>query len=138
MALNFLGIVSALTAFLGIWLGHVAVRLIEARSDDLRIPMFGTGLLGVGGISLSLLMNSSYLTAICGILGVVFIWDTLELYRQENRVKQGHAPANLDNPRHARILADHPPASVVDWLNRNPRGRAYTAEEIEIIAKGTK
>ena len=39
MNLNYLGITAAVTAFLTIWIGHVAVRKVEAESLNIKTPM---------------------------------------------------------------------------------------------------
>ena len=39
MEINTLGLVAAVTAFLTIWIGHVAVRKVEAEARDIRLPM---------------------------------------------------------------------------------------------------
>jgi len=77
-------------------------------------------------------------SAVCGILGITLLWDSLEFYRQQNRIRGGHAPANPHNPRHAHILATHPTATTVDWLERNPRGIPYSSEELREIRDGTE
>jgi len=68
-----------------------------------------------------------------GILGVTLLWDALEFYRQQRRIQRGHAPANPNNPRHARILAEFTSATTIDWLDRDPRGSAYTPAELASI-----
>lgn len=138
MQLNYLGLVSALAAFLNIWWGHVAVRKIESVALRLWPPMLIFIVLGIGAETVAVLSDNVYLSAAFGIAGVVFLWDAFEFHRQQKRVKRGHAPANPDNPRHARILADHSTASFIDWLDRDPRGRAYAAEELAEIGKGAK
>ena len=133
MNLNWIGLAAALSAFFGIWFGHVAVRKIEFVVRDIRIPAL---IALAGGLVLeaaSLAAGDLAVSASLGILGVTLLWDALEFRRQQNRVKHGHAPANPDNPRHARILAEHPEATVFDWLARSPRGRAYSTEELRAI-----
>jgi hypothetical protein len=120
MELNFTGLAAALAAFLGIWWGHVAVRKIEARAADIRPAMALAILLGLGLWAGALLTESMPLSAALGILGVTLLWDGYEFRRQEKRVKTGHAPANPNNPRHARILAAYPSATTIDLLNRDP------------------
>jgi len=44
---------------------------------------------------------------------MIFLWDAFEFYRQHYRIQSGHAPANPDNPRHARILAGISSAAFV-------------------------
>jgi hypothetical protein len=133
MQLNLIGLVSAMAAFLSIWWSHVAVRKIEAVSQRLWPPMLGAMLLGFVVLSFSVRSVNPYLTAVLGITGVVFLWDAFEFYRQAERVKQGRAPANPRNPRHNRILTKHPEATVIDWLDRDPRGRPYSEAELEAI-----
>ena len=61
-----------------------------------------------------------------GILGVTLLWDSFEFWRQQKRVIKGHAPANPDNPRHARILAENPslPPSTCSTGIRSVAGQA--------------
>jgi len=47
---------------------------------------------------------------------------------------KGHAPANPSNPRHARILEEHPLATAVDLLKRDPIGREVSIEEATKLA----
>jgi hypothetical protein len=138
MAMNVIGLVSALAAFLSIWLGHVGVRKIEASSAQLWPPILGAILLGIFFEFIAARIDNILLSAACGIVGVVFLWDAFEFYRQEKRIKKGHAPANPNNPRHARILAAYPEATTFDWLNRKPRGQAYTAKELRAMKRETK
>lgn len=102
--MNSIGIVAALTAFLGIWIGHVAVRKIEFTSSVLELPMAIFLLAGAGLEYLSLISHGSTLSAVFGISGIILLWDALELLRQQRRVRRGHAPSNPANPRHMRIL----------------------------------
>ncbi len=52
-------------------------------------------------------------------LGITALFDALEFRRQFRRVKQGHAPANPNNPRHAPWLAEGK-ATTADLLKREP------------------
>jgi hypothetical protein len=121
--MNWLGVVAALTAFLSIWAGHVAVRKIEFSSPTIWIP---TLIFAIGGIVvefISLSTSTRLLSAAYGIFGITLLWDALEFTRQQNRIKKGHAPANPNNPRHTSILADanfH--ATTLDLLKRGPTG----------------
>lgn len=130
MAINLTGLAAALATFLGVWLGHVAVRKVEASAVNLRGPRWVCIVLGLGLEGGAVLAGSAPVAAALGILGVTLLWDAFELQRQERRVRIGHAPANPANPRHARLLAQHSGATTFDWLNRNPRGRAYTPAEL--------
>jgi hypothetical protein len=135
---NFIGLTAAAASFLGIWLGHVSVRKFEREVERLWIPCV---LALVSGSTLEIVSfrtSSLMLSTICGILGVTLLWDSLEFYRQQDRIKAGHAPANSHNPRHMRILADHPAATTLDWLDRDPRGVPFSAEELRVIKDGAK
>lgn len=127
--MNPIGLVAALSTFLGIWWGHVGVRAIERRSTHLWKPILGALALGLTLEAVSLLTPNRLLSTAAGILGVTLLWDALEFVRQEKRVRHGHAPANPNNPRHARILAQHPTATTLDLLARDPIGRPVSPEE---------
>lgn len=134
MDINWLGLASASATFLGVWIGHVSVRKIEREVERIWIPSTVVLLFGLELLLASFLTSNLILATICGILGVTLLWDALELaVRQPNRIKHGHAPANPNNPRHAKILAAYPNATTVDWLDRDPRGFPYTKEEIASI-----
>jgi hypothetical protein len=130
MELNLTGLSAALATFFGIWGGHVAVRKFEANLTDLRPAMGICVLLGFGMWTGALLSDSMPVSAGLGILGMTLLWDAFEFYRQEKRIKTGHAPANPNNPRHKRILAEYPSATTTDWLDRHPRGAAYLPGEL--------
>lgn len=115
--MNTIGLIVAVAVFLGIWLGHVAVRKIEYLLPNLWLP-FGLFLAGAGLLVwLSLKAASASGSAVLGVLGLLFFWDAVELLRQQKRVKIGHAPANPSNPRHAQILQQYPAATTVDPLH---------------------
>ena len=136
MDFNLTGLAAALATFLGIWWGHVTVRVLEARLADIRPVMVIAVLLGLGMWTGALLTDWMPLSAALGIFGVTLLWDGYEFYRQEKRVKLGHAPANPRNPRHARILAKYPSATTLDLLNRVPLGRTVDAEEaVRLVAE---
>jgi uncharacterized membrane protein YfcA len=129
MEINLTGLAAALATFLGIWWGHVAVRVLEARLADIRSAMIIAVLLGMGMWTGALLTDWMPLSAALAIFGVTLLWDGCEFYRQEKRVKIGHAPANPANPRHARILAAYPSATTLDLLGRDPVGRTVDSEK---------
>ena len=119
--MNTLGLTAAVTAFVSIWLGHVAVRKIEFASPTIGIPATVFILLGLFTEYWSLTTANRPLSTILGIVGVTLLWDAFEFIRQQKRIIKGHAPANPNNPRHAAILADpnfH--ATIEDLLNREP------------------
>ncbi len=120
MELNFTGLTAAISAFLGIWLGHVSVRIIERNAKTLWQPISIAIVLGLSLEIWSLLTDHGLLNTGLGILGITFLWDALEFVRQEKRVKKGHAPANPSNPRHNTILAEYPFATTIDLLKREP------------------
>ena len=129
MEINFIGITAALAAFLGIWLGHVSVRIIERNAKTLLPPVLLAVVLGLALEAWSLLTDHFLLNTALGVVGITILWDALEFVRQEKRVKKGHAPANSSNPRHAQILADYPSATTLDLLKRDPVGRSVAADE---------
>jgi len=126
MELNWLGVIAALATFLSIWLGHVGVRKIEARSPTIWLPTMIVLALGLAFEIGALLTSSIGLSAALGITGMILLWDALEFSRQQKRVQKGHAPANPKNLRHARILATYPSATTIDWLNRQPGNNSLT------------
>jgi hypothetical protein len=132
MELNWIGAAAAAATFLGVWVGHVSVRKIERAVERIWIPATLALLFGLGLELASFLTSSLILSTICGILGVTLLWDALELaVRQPKRVKEGYAPANPKNPRHAQILVTHPKATTFDWLDRDPRGAPYSRSELD-------
>lgn len=139
MEINFVGLAAAAATFLGVWLGHVSVRKVERETVHLWKPTVGALVLSAGFGAASFLTSSLPLSAICGILSVTLLWDALEIaIRQPKRIQHGHAPANPNNPRHAKILAEYPEATTIDWLDRDPRGTAYTADELASIKESAK
>ena len=139
MEINFVGLASAAATFLGVWLGHVSVRKIEREVERIWIPSVLALTLGLGLELASLRANSLVVSTICGILGITLLWDSLELaYRQPKRIMKGHAPANPKNPRHARILAECPDATTIDWLDRDPRGAPFSEDELYSVKDGAK
>jgi len=127
--MNTLGLTAAITVFLTIWIGHVAVRKVEAEARDIKQPMFIAVALGLLAEFGSLSITNQQLSTVLGVLGITLLWDAFEIYRQQNRIKLGHAPANPNNPRHAKILAEHSSATTLDLLKRDPIGRQISPEE---------
>jgi len=128
--MNTLGLVAAITAFLTIWFGHVAVRKIEFVSPTIWLPTIIFVTLGLITEYWSLVADDLSLKTSLGILGITLLFDALEFTRQQHRIKRGHAPANPNNPRHAKILAEpNPHATTLDLLKRDPVGRTVSSEE---------
>lgn len=138
MEINLIGPACAAATFLGVWIGHVSVRKIEREVERIWIPTALALILGIGLEIASVWTASRALSAFLAILGVTLLWDSLELHRQQNRIRHGHAPANPRNPRHARILAVSPMATTVDWLDRDPAGVPVSAEELNAIQEQMK
>ena len=126
MTINPLGPIAALTAFFSIWFGHVAVRKIESISPTIWIPSTIFAILGLSCEWLSVKASSLQIATVFGILGITFLFDAFELRRQQKRIIQGHAPANLNNPRHALILTQYSTATTLDLLKREPIGQRVT------------
>jgi hypothetical protein len=128
--MNLIGLAAAATAFLSIWLGHVSVRRIESAAPALALP---SAALAGAGVLLELFSSRStnlVISAAAGILGITLVWDAIELWRQQDRVRRGHAPAHPANPRHALFLAEpgtH--ATTHDLLKREPRGHPVALED---------
>ena len=132
--MNWIGLVAALTAFFSIWFGHVAVRKIEFNSPTIWLPTVIFITLGLFTEYCSLITNNLQLKTALGIAGITLLWDALESTRQQKRIIKGHAPANPNNPRHAKILADHESATTLDLLKRDPIGHVVSADEaIQLI-----
>ena len=121
--MNFIGVVAALSTFLSVWFGHVAVRKVESISPTIWLPSFVFTALAFLVAFFSLSATSQSLSVALGIFAITLLIDALELRRQQNRVRKGHAPANPANPRHAKILAQHSSATTLDLLKRDPTGK---------------
>lgn len=130
MTINFIGLVASLATFLGIWFGHVGVRKIEAASPALWVPTAAALALGVALELGALWTEDLYVSAALGIVGMTALWDALEFTRQHRRVTRGHAPANPNNPRHARLLAEGR-ATTVNHLDRDPVGRPVKISDLQ-------
>ena len=127
--MNTLGLVAALTAFFSIWFGHVAVRKVEFNSPTIWLPTIVCAALGLIAEILSLLMVNRPWSVAFGILGITLLFDALQFATQQDRVKKGHAPANPNNPRHAKILSEHSSATTLDLLKRDPIGNVISSDE---------
>jgi hypothetical protein len=129
MELNTIGLVAAASSFLSVWFGHVAVRKIEFISPTLWLPTIIFAATGIALEWLSLITFHFSLSIAFGILGITLLWDAFEFTRQQNRIKKGHAPANPNNPRHARLLREYPAATTLDLLKRDPIGKPVSYRE---------
>lgn len=131
MPVNLVGLATALSAFFGIWFGHFAVRKIDFISRSVWVPAITAALLGIALQIGAYYTSSAVAASVLGILGMTFIWDAVEFFRQHHRVEMGHAPANPDNPRHARLLAESSAATTYDPLKRSPTGRPLNPTELQ-------
>jgi hypothetical protein len=135
MTINTIGLFVAITTIITIWFGHVMVRKLEARLSKIIPAILICILLGLVFIFGSLLLENNSISAISGIIGITFLWDALEIKRQQKRVKMGHAPANPKNPRHFKILSKSSTATPVDILVREPRGKPYSQVELTAMLR---
>jgi hypothetical protein len=94
------GLVAAAATFGSVWFGHVAVRAIEFRATRLWMPSLGFAAAGLACLWLSLRSAGPGASIGLGIIGLVLLYDILELRRQAARVRRGRAVANPANPRH--------------------------------------
>jgi hypothetical protein len=96
MTLQWAGPVLAFVTVATIGIGHVMVVKTNYRYGTKPTPLvFG---LGLAFLLLSLWTSSDLASAVLGIVGVTMLWDGFELYRQEERIRRGHAHANPDRP----------------------------------------
>ncbi len=134
MTVNITGLAATLATFLGIWVGHVSVRKVESTATTIWVPAVIYAALGIGCEVGALLSGQPSLEAALGILGITFLFDAFEMVRQQRRIVKGHAPANPQNPRHAKIMKEHGTATTVDLLKREPIGRVVNAVEAVRLA----
>ncbi len=138
MTLDWIGVVAAAATFFGIWFGHVGVRKIEAVSPTIWLPTVIGLALGLALEAGALLADNLYLSGALGIVGMTVLFDALEFSRQHKRIAHGHAPANPNNPRHARLLAESKSATTINWLDRDPVGHPVAQDSILRHAEGAK
>ena len=100
---------------------------------SIKLPAACFGTAGVLLVTCALISSSPAISAVLGIMGIIAMWDAYEFIRQQHRIIKGYAPANPDNPRHAKILAEHVSATLIHWLKREPIGRPLSADEIRTI-----
>jgi hypothetical protein len=138
MEINLVGIAAALATFFGVWVGHVMVRKVEYAMVNLWTPTFIVLSIGaVFGVA-SFLTSNMALSTMSGIFSMTLCCDAYELFHQQKRVRIGRAPANPNNPRHAKILAEYSQATTMEWLHRDLRGSAYSSAELEAMKVDAK
>lgn len=96
MNLQWAGPVLAVVTFAKIGIGHVAVRRLNYHYGTKPATYLIT--LGLALLAGSLFVSSNLLSAALGIIGITTLWDAYEMFRQEDRVRRGHAPANPERP----------------------------------------
>ncbi len=134
MTINTTGLAATLATFLGIWVGHVSVRKAESIATTVWVPAVIYAVLSVASIVGAVRSPQPAVQAALGPLGFTLAFDVFEMFRQQRRVAKGHAPANPNNPRHARIMKEHATATTVDLLKREPIGRQVNAVEAVRLA----
>ena len=136
MEFNAIGFVAAASTFFGVWFGHVAVRKLEFIAPTIWLPTLVFAIAGIALEWVSLITPNLLLSSAAGILGITFLCDAIEFRRQQNRVKKGHAPANLNNPRHVHLMQQHPLVTTIDLLKRDPVGNPVSqAEAIRLVTE---
>ena len=86
MSLQWAGPVLAVVTFGTIAAGHVLVRRLHARYGTRpAVPLFLTGVLVLAG---SLGVSNDLLSGVLGITAITILWDGVEIYRQEKRMKR--------------------------------------------------
>lgn len=121
MSLQFAGLLMALATFLSIWWGHIGVRWLEAHSANIWPPTVALIVVGVALNVYSIFAPNLIVSGISSIIGITLIWDGWEMIRQTQRIRKMHAPVNVNNPRHAALLAAGK-ATTTDLLKREPQG----------------
>ncbi len=138
MEINLVGIAAALATFFGVWMGHVMVRKVEYAVVNLWAPTFIVLSIGAMFGVVSFLTSNMALSTMSGIFAMTLCCDAYEFFHQQKRVKIGRAPANPNNSRHAKILAEYPQATTMEWLHRDPRGYAYSSAELASMKEDAK
>lgn len=86
MSLQWAGVILAVVTFATIAAGHVLVRRLHARYGTRpALPLFVIGGLVLIG---SLATNDNLLSGALGITAITILWDGIEIYRQEKRIKK--------------------------------------------------
>ncbi len=79
------GLVLAFLTFAAIGAGHILVRRLHARYGTRpALPLFCAGGLILAA---SLISRPDLLSAALGITGITIVWDGVEMFRQERRVR---------------------------------------------------
>lgn len=134
-----MGLVAGATTFLGIWFGHVSVRKIEAHSTKLWQPMVIYLSVGLIFELISFFITNKVWAMVCGIIGIILLWDVLEFKRQERRIRKGHAEPNPENPRHVAILMEPGALATkngkLSFLKRNATSDSKIKEQLDGVQR---
>jgi len=85
MSLQWAGVMLAVVTFAAIAAGHVLVRGLHARYGTRpALPLFIIGGLVLIG---SLAARDNLLSGALGITAITVLWDGIEIYRQEKRMR---------------------------------------------------
>lgn len=128
VSLETAGLAAAAATFASVWFGHVAVRFVEYRWARLCPARLGFATAGIACLGASLACSCPNGSIELGIVGLVFLYDILELSRQERRVREGRAMANRANPRHAAVFASGK-ALETDLFEKDPEPPVYRGKE---------
>jgi hypothetical protein len=139
MSAQWTGLAAAAATFAGVWAGHVGVRWIEFHAARLWPAAVLLAAAGLGLEALAAVSGAGPAAAAWGILGMTLIFDAFELRRQFRRVREGRAPPNPENPRHAPYLAAGnamSPGSIAPAGSTAPAGSAVTADPLQPARPG--
>jgi hypothetical protein len=84
--LQIAGLVLAVVTFVTIGIGHVLVRRLHARFGTRPALVFF--LVGLSVLLLSLFSADDLLSAVLGITAITLVWDGVEIFRQESRMRR--------------------------------------------------
>jgi hypothetical protein len=84
--LQIAGLVLAVVTFVTIGIGHVLVRRLHACFGTR--PALGFFLVGLLVLLLSLFSADDLLSAGLGITAITLVWDGVEIFRQEGRMRR--------------------------------------------------
>lgn len=92
IALNWEGLIIGISTFLTIGLFHPIVIKAEYHFGKKCWPIF----LVIGCIAAvaALFINSTLLSALCGVFAFSSFWSIMEVFEQEERVRKGWFPKN--------------------------------------------
>lgn len=95
--MNWYGILTGLSCFLMIGIFHPIVIKCEYYFTKRIWPAFLAA--GLGSIVFSLMLKSTFISILLGVLGCSCLWSIIELFKQEKRVEKGWFPRRETNTR---------------------------------------